>query len=348
MSALDTHRIRAGQFRRSRENDFAGGRRSRWTAKWPYRPAAEYQVYRGPEDLIRWFEWYGSYPHWLPNALTRPLAALSEQPNARIISALESGTYRFSHIDEYNASDYLFQNLYPIPERMKISRILDFGPGFGRQVNLWSQLNPALVYVGLEGIELPYCIQNYYYSQFNLPLHEYLDDPDKFTVAMEPGIYHLPTWQSDLLPPNFFDLVICVQVLQEIPEELVHHIIEVFARVLKPGGALYIRDHGMQTPRVHTVDMDSVLGQHEFVLEFRPYVVDTQHSRLEGHDFAPDVHGIPRIWRKRDSRYPAHALTGAGRNPWVAARKAAIRVDAALGGLGRSTYQVLRRHVTTR
>lgn len=291
------------EFRLIREHDLAcAGSAANWIARWNY--GQEYQQYHGPDDLIRWLQWYEPYVHYLPTEQIEPLARLSEARNREILGRVHTGDYRFRHVDEYSASDYIFQNLYPVPERMRIKRILDFGPGFGRQVNLWSQLCRDLVYVGLEAIELPYSLQNYYYAHFDLPIHEYLDDPERFRVREDPGIYHLPTWRSDLLPDNFFDLVICVQVLQEIPKELVRYMLRVFGRCLKPGGALYIRDHGTATHSIHRLDIGRLLEASGFVLEFRPYVVDSHYALHKGHRFPPEVHGLPRIWRRKDPRYP--------------------------------------------
>lgn len=294
------------EFSRIRERDLASaGAAANWIARWDY--GKEYQQYHGPDDLIRWFEWYEPYIHYLPPEQIGPLADLSEARNCKILGRIYSGEYRFRHVDEYNATDYIFQHLYPVPNRMQVRRILDFGPGFGRQVNLWSALHPDLIYVGLEAIELPYCLQTYYYAHFGCPFDEYLFNSEQFHIREDAGIYHLPTWKAELLPDGFFDLVICVQVLQELPEELARHMLQVFRRVLKPGGALYIRDHGNATRSIHRLDIAKWLGANGFVLEFAPYVVDTHYAIQEGHGFPPDIHGLPRIWRRKDSRYPVDA-----------------------------------------
>ena len=266
-----------------------------WMVRWEW--AQQYHKYNGPSDLIRWFEWGSKRPHYFSDEQIRLFANLSEVKNRKILREVSGGrSYSFQNVDEYNATDYLFQNLYPVPSRMRVQRILDFGAGYGRQVNLWSQLQKELVYVGVDGIELPYCLQNFNYQQFDLALRDYVDDPETFRIEESPGIYHLPTWRCDLLPSGFFDMVVCVQVLQEINEELVRYMIGVFERCLKPGGALYIRDHDLAWQPAHLLDLNQYLSERGFVLEFRPLAIDNHPSIQRGK---PDVHGIPRIWRKK-------------------------------------------------
>ena len=197
-------------------------------------------------------------------------------------------------VDHYNAEDYVFQNAYPVPRDKAVKRILDFGAGYGRQVNIWSQKAPDLVYCAIDAIENAYCCQNLYYALGGtLPVHEYMDGPGEFAIGTEPGIYHLPTWRHDLIPDDFFDLVTCVQVLPELQEPLVRLLVEVFRRSLKIGGALYIRDHDLLCLPGHRLDLDRLLPQAGFRLEFRPYLKDFD-----------EIHGIPRMWRKIDPGEP--------------------------------------------
>ncbi len=274
-----------------------------WLATWHW--AEEYQTYNGAQDLIRWFEWFRPFPHYFDHGQVAPLALLSEKKNREILASIAPGReYTFQHVDEYSATDFMFQNAYPVPERMRVRRILDFGAGYGRQVNLWSQLQPGLIYVGMDAIELPYCLQSLYYSFFKLPVHDYVEDPDSFSISPSEGIYHLPTWRTDLLQDDFFDMVLCVQVLPEIDAKLVTHMLKEFMRCLKPGGALYVRDHEATWQPTHKLQVAELLLEMGFSLEFRPYAVDSYWSLYMGQDLSPDVHGIPRLWRKRDPRYP--------------------------------------------
>ena len=305
-------------FRRVREFDLTHLRHLKaqdadWLLCWEC--SQEFHTYKGRQDLIRWFEWSRRYTHYLPTEQVEPLARLSETKNREIYNAIGGGGYAYQHVDEYNATDYLFQNFYAVPKRMRVKRILDFGAGYGRQINLWSQLHPDVIYVGMDAIELPYCLQHFYYSQFDLPLREYLETPEDFIIEASPAVYHLPTWRYDLLPDKFFDMVICVQVLQEINEQLVRHMIKVFLRCLKPGGALYIRDHDLVWQPSHRLNLNELLPEQGFVLEFLPYVADSHYALYRGHKSPPDVHGIPRIWRKRDPSYPPNIEHSTSRDP---------------------------------
>jgi SAM-dependent methyltransferase len=270
-----------------------------WMTEWEW--AKAYHRYNGPEDLLRWMEWTSKNPQiffgdgsWLDEN-----QRLAESRNRAIVGAIFPGQeYQYQQLDQTTALDYAFVNALPQPPRRKIQRILDFGAGFGRQVNLWWQKNPGLSFTGMDGIETAYCLQNLYYGFFTSRVHEYATDPDRFQIAADEGIYHVPTWRHDLLPSGFYDLITCVQVLAEINETLVKHMLEVFARVLKPGGALYLRDHENRWQPAHKLNVDAILSEMGFRLEFRPDWVDARHDPRVEQGMQPDVHGIPRIWRK--------------------------------------------------
>jgi SAM-dependent methyltransferase len=290
----------ARAFRVVRSSDLA--ERSTWMEKWFFEK--QFQFYQSPWDFIRWIEWFrreDCAAHYLSEDRVAGLADASERETKRILAPLLTGDYEFRHVDEYNAVDFLLQILYPVPERMYPKRVLDFGAGYGRQMNLWSGVH-NLTYVAVDAIELPYTLQSFYLSQFSLPVYEYVKGCRARVGAM-PGIYHLPTWRADLLPDAFFDLVICTQVLQEIPAAMVQSAIQTFRRCMKPGGALYIRDHGLATQAMHSLDIDSVLSEKGFTLEFRPYVCDNIWAR-DDTNMPRDIHGVPRIFRRIDSRYP--------------------------------------------
>ncbi len=339
--------MRVEDFQRIRETDVArlGLQGADWLFRWDW--AQEYHRYNGPQDLIRWFRWMKPYAHYLPVEQVQPLAELSEKKNREILRAIDANCeYMFQYVDEYSATDYLFQNSYPLPRRMQVRRVLDFGPGYGRQINLWSRLHPDLVYVGMDAIELPYCLQHYYYRQFDLPLREYVESANEFVIGSSPAVYHLPTWRDDLLPDGFFDLVICVQVLPEISEQLVRHMLRVFHRCIKPGGALYIRDHERAAMYAHTLDLDRILVAEGFVLEFRPYVSDSWYSMYKGHGFVPDVHGIPRVWRKQDPTYPPNCPPKAEtrKSLWQTARERIAQIDwGLLGTRAHKGYRTFKR-----
>jgi len=263
-----------------------------WITRWE--TSKEMQDFQGVEDLVRWFEWAAfPKPHYFSEGEISPLVEKSQSYHQKLIDqlSLDINVKEYEVNSVYNAQDYLFQNLYPVPNRMKIHRILDFGAGYGRQANLWTQLKKDIVYVGMDAIELPYCLQHLYYSYLDLPLHEYVIERENFKIKDKPGIYHLPTWRYDLLPDNFFDLIICVQVLHELNEILLKNMIKSFHRVLRPGGMLYIRDHDLAYTPGNRVDLKEYLPKNGFVLEFRPHIVDRE-----------ELHGLPQIWRKIDRK----------------------------------------------
>ena len=148
--------------------------------------------------------------------------------------------------------------------------------------------------VAIDGIPGSYLTQRAYYHGLGLTVSDYIDIADtgrNFIFAEEASksqVLHIPTWRMDLLPNGYFDLVICVQVLKEIPRRLLVRVIKEFARVLKPGGSVYIRDH-LQFHNPNHMPVDELLKTSGFILEFQPHVRD----RVE-------IHGVPRVWRKID------------------------------------------------
>jgi SAM-dependent methyltransferase len=338
--------LRAEQFRQQQQADFRRRelRRRQWLARWEI--SGKYHRWGGPADLLRWFTWIKPCVHYLQAEQLGPLIALSGAKHRKMLAAVDpAASYIFGHVDEYNAVDYRFQNFYPVPSRQRVSRVLDFGAGMGRQVNLWSQLHSGLVYVAVDAIEMSYCLQNFYFGFFDLPLQEYMDDPEKFAIGEAPAIYHLPTWRVDLLPEAFFDLVICVQVLPEINARLLRHMLGLFRRVLKPGGALYIRDHDLAWQPAHHADVNRLLSEMGFALEFRPYVADSHYALYNGHRFPPDVHGVPRLWRKADPSYPPNRPPGIAAASFQVARGRLAAVDRLCGGHIRRFYHHLRRRI---
>ena len=208
----------------------------------------DFHDFHGPSQIREWFGWMSSAPRpeYFPSQFMTPLVDMSKAQDRRILekAGVDYDFSSYEGVGRNNAQDYLYQNMYPVPDRNAISRILDFGAGLGRQSNLWSQQQSRdLIMVGMDAIELSYCLQNFYYSANDLPLYEYITTGELDIDADKPGLYHCPTWRWDLLPGNFFDLVICCQVLPELSPELAKFAIHLFLHALKPGGALYIRDH---------------------------------------------------------------------------------------------------------
>lgn len=272
------------------------GRRIHWLSTWSHNE--KMHRYNGPADLITWFDVQNRpLPHYQPHDQVEELAALNALRNRQILHqhcGLDPAQYAYHNVDTYNAVDYLFQHAYPVPDRMKPRAVLDFGAGYGRQINLWSQLSEDIIYTAMDGVERPYCLQSLYFSGFDCPCREYMIDCDEFRIEKKPGIYHVPTWRYDLLPDAFYDMVLCVQVLPEISKKLLLHMLDVFARVVKPCGAIYIRDHRKRFSPGNSVDIDRILEKKCFKLEWEPCVEDSHRTQMTHGD----VHGIPRIWRK--------------------------------------------------
>ncbi|MFI5151032.1 MAG: class I SAM-dependent methyltransferase [Bacteroidia bacterium] len=293
------------QFRKIFENDKSF--MESWLVAWDYQnkrskqksaykneQPSDFFNYNGPADLPKWMRWFmPEYTDYLPKEITAPLLAKSLETDTKIISGLGL-QYDFSsyakNVGINNVHDYLFPNFYPVPERNRIKNIIDFGAGYGRQANLWASGKTEGIFLGMDAIPNSYCLQNLYYHQLGRPVYDYVEDPKSFKIdSSKSGIYHLPTWRYDLLPDNTFDLIMFVQVLPELNSKLIRTMMKVFHRVLKPGGAIYIRDHASIWKPAGKMDVAGFLAENGFVLEFQPHLI------LDG-----DIHGIPRIWRKID------------------------------------------------
>ena len=83
--------MQAEDFRRVRERDLArlGLQDAGWLLRWEW--AQEYHNYNGAEDLLRWFEWTKSYPHYFSPEQIKPLAQLSEAKNREILRTIVGG-----------------------------------------------------------------------------------------------------------------------------------------------------------------------------------------------------------------------------------------------------------------
>lgn len=262
----------------------------------------DYYDFKGPEELLKWINWLKpvNKPDYFDQELVNELAVKSELFDKKVDEFFELGL-EFSDYKEtvgkYNAQDFILANAYPMLGPKKGRKVLDFGAGYGRQVNLWSQTGDEdLCFVGMDAIPNSYCLQHCYYSQLDMPFTEYAEDPDSFKLdADSKGIYHIPTWRFDLVPDNYFDAILVVQVLPELNAKLVKHLAKEFKRVIKDTGVLYIRDHDLKWRPGHSLNNNKVLEDEGFVLEFRPHVKDDV-----------DLHGIPRIWRKRNPDIEVH------------------------------------------
>ena len=191
-------------------------------------------------------------------------------------------------ISEYTAADYLFQNI----TNKKIENVLDFGSGIGRQAMHWGG---DVNFFSIDAIQSLYLLQNRIYSiLFPDRLVEYFVNRDackKIDVSInEKKLYHLPTWQMDLIPDNSIDLIICVQVLNEIDEKTVRYVIEQFKRIAKNNCVLYVRDHENHYTPALNVRVGKILLDYGFEVVYR----------YQG--LSSDLEGVPRVWCNTDFR----------------------------------------------
>jgi SAM-dependent methyltransferase len=280
-----------------------------WLAKWLLaddherrgtRREMNFKSYEGPEHLRRFLTWNLHFRgrSYLPTEMIESLAQTSARRDAqccdRLGIAIDSST--LLTVGRENAEDYLFQRVYPMPERFQIRRLLDFGGGFGRMANLSFAAPGTRIesIIAVEGIPSTYLTQRLYFRGMGFDCADYLDESAagrNFNVTGSLGscqIIHLPTWQMRLIPDESVDAICCIQVLRELYPDLLIYVVKQFSRILRPGGQLYIRDH-IQFHDPNQMPQQLVLQTHGFVLEFWPQIRDRA-----------DLHGIPRIWRRFD------------------------------------------------
>jgi SAM-dependent methyltransferase len=254
---------------------------------------AHYEQFNGAQDVTWWMRTTLNQDRggYLPDHIRAPLIEQSHRFDQEVLLALgehiDEAEYK-KYIGPWNADDFFMANAYPVPGRQQPRRVLDFGAGYGRQVNLWHQNVSDLQYVAVDVIRKSYLCQCCYFQHVPLKYHEYLVDREAFIIDDSPGIFHVPAWRWDRVPSNHFDMILAIMVLPEIYPETLFRTLHQFERILKPGGALFIRDHGLVIQSANTEDVAEKLRGLGFVLEFRPYVKDKV-----------DLRGIPRIWRKR-------------------------------------------------
>lgn len=256
--------------------------------------------YEGPGHLLKFLGWIDKfrYQDWFVES--RP--DLVEHSIARDLDALRALGLSPDGVDlravgVYNAQDYQLQRFYPVPDRQRPRVVLDFGAGHGRMANLAFRPEDQVTetMIAVDGIPSSYLTQRAYYHGLGLRVADYLDhraEDRAFDVAsLAPGhdVIHLPTWRLDLVPDATVDLVCCVQVLKELPRRLVVHLLRELSRVVKPGGAVYVRDHVLHH-HPNMMPIDQLLTANGFVLEFAPHVQDRV-----------DIHGLPRVWRRLDT-----------------------------------------------
>ncbi len=253
----------------------------------------DFYEYNGPGDIVNWMNWQNvEKPDYFNQEQVNDLIEKSRTFDQKVYEkhGLELSLEFYDQcVARNNAQDYVLANFYQMLGPISGQRVMDFGAGYGRQANLWSQNGDEdQLFIGVDAIPKSYCLQHMYYSCTDKKLHDYAVSPDSFKITDDSkGIYHLPTWRLDLVPDNYLDKIVTIQVFPELNEKLVKYAISQFHRILKPSGMLLLRDHMSSWRPGHKMDTDKHLTDNGFTLEFKPHIRDRK-----------DLHGIPRIYRK--------------------------------------------------
>jgi SAM-dependent methyltransferase len=313
----------------------------RWMVDWKYQRIRSRQKkryadgvisdffdFKGVQEISGWMNWFTEdYPDYIGLERLGPLIAESRKLDTKVLERL-GVKHDYTHYDLRvginNAHDFLLPQSYPVPDRRKIKRVVDFGAGYGRQANLWTSQIPDVTYIGVDAIVSSYSLQHLYYKAISPGLTDYIENPSSFRIDFgKGGLFHLPTWRLDLIPDNSIDMVMCVQVLPELNDRLAEHILNQFHRILKPGGMFYVRDHAYTWKPSGAFDVEKHLQETGFTLEFRAHIVNNK-----------DLHGVPRIWRKDDPEVIASQTMSAKQR-----RAQQIEnLDTFTGGLLRKVY----------
>jgi SAM-dependent methyltransferase len=264
--------------------------------------------YHGPEDLVHWiadrfdrldhggFEgarsrsfWAGR-PSYLPGG--EGLLARSAAAHKRLIDALDGVEYEadLHHPqDIYNVQDFH----YCTALGSGIRSVLDYGAGYGRQAFLFAtELDGARAhYIAVDAIEQPYMVQRWVFEQLGLARWDYVDDPTPTRRSVESalegpsGTLHVPTWRLDLLPEESVDLVLFVWSLYEMSGEAARSALAGCARLVRPGGYVYIRDvpHSVS----YRFDPEQRLEQDGFELVYASQTIA-----------GDELHGHQRLYRR--------------------------------------------------
>lgn len=239
--------------------------------------------------MLRWIDRF-EYPCTIDDPRLDNFATqiLSGDAKALRTLGLDPASFNLPAVARYTAQDLFFQRLaVPIARDDRPRAVLDFGAGHGRLVPFWIR-DTETVYAA-DATPGPYLAQRLWARAHGCDVNDYIDAPETF-VSRSGALNHLPSWRLDLIPTGDLDLVIAVQVLRELSKAMLAYAVAEFARMLRPGGRLYIRDH-IGFHNVNAADLDALLTATGFVLEWRPHLVDRR-----------DIHGLPRIWRRAEPK----------------------------------------------
>ncbi|MHC4697374.1 MAG: class I SAM-dependent methyltransferase [Planctomycetota bacterium] len=149
--------------------------------------------------------------------------------------------------------------------------VLDFGAGCGRHGLAFHLLQNRGLYVGMECVEVLYILQNAILSfAASRAFLEYFDfllegKPFPSPADLRPGtIVHMPSWESDALAPNTFDVIIACHVLDELPKGDMERFLGITDRCVRSGGVVYARGTlknpgKSEMPRYHGLDVEARL-----------------------------------------------------------------------------------------
>ncbi len=283
----------------------------------------DFYTYKGPQEIVGWMNWFkGEYPSFYKKEVIDPLYEQSLQNVKAILKKLDV-IYDFANYKNVglnNAHDFFIPQSYPVPAEFEIKTVLDFGAGYGRQANLWwPHIKGKGNFIAVDAIPMSYGLQNSYYRSIKPDFKDYIENPDSFKIDTKGSdLYHVPTWRLDLIPDNSVDLILCVQVLPELGKQLIHYIFEQFQRILKPGGAFYIRDLNYMYKTIGAIDIDKSLINTGFTLEYKAFIEHNKH-----------LHGIPKIWRKN-----IDSITNLQKNSLAQKKRYLLEdIDALTGGI---------------
>lgn len=268
------------------------------------RAEMSFSQYIGHEHLKRFFMWHNAakFPDFFNQQEIDELVEASRSVDRKLFEHynISIANEIIEKIARYNAQDFLLSHAYPVPDRQKVKVSLDFGAGHGRLANLGffapDPKQKLQTYIAVDAIPSTYFSQLAYFRGIGLSVWEYLEQ-DVRTVTSDAvrdaienhDVVHLPTWRFDLIPSASVDMAYAVQVLKELPGSIVPWVIKEIARVVKPQGAFYIRDH-LQFHNPNHMPMEQILQSCGFTIEFSPMLKDRS-----------DIHGLPRVWRSFDS-----------------------------------------------
>lgn len=263
-----------------------------WMLGWLYKDQTDwidFDRYRGREDLAAMFRWASWKPPVcrLDSGAFAARVAASIAYDRRVLARLgvEVDHACLHDTGVLNAMDATYCDATPRAAALAPRRVLDFGAGHGRQYNLLAQGGTMEHYLAMDATPLLYCAQRDYLGASGADLSDYVTEGG---IDLDAPIALLPTWRHDLVPDASIDLAMAVEVLPELPAPMLPWVVDFFSRVLRPGGALYLRDQDMRISR-NRIDVAPLLASAGFVLEFRPHLVNGR-----------DLTGVPRVWRRID------------------------------------------------